>query len=184
LILEQTQRISAISRQIAEFTRPREPKAELLDLNALVRSTCRFIGYDRRLKGVEVVFDLDAEMPAIDAVADHLSQVLMNLMINSADALAEITDRAPTIRVATRPMDGEVVLAVTDNGHGMDAETRARAFEESFSTKPADKGRGLGLFLCQTLIERGGGRIEIESEPDRGATVSVYLPMPSATIQT
>jgi two-component system NtrC family sensor kinase len=181
LILEQTQRISAISRQIAEFTRPRVSNPELLDLNALVRSTCRFIGYDQRLRNVDVVLELDTELPAINAVADHLTQVLMNLMINSADALEGITDRKPTINLETRFAAGEVVLIVRDNGHGMDAATMAHIFEESFSTKPADKGRGLGLFLCKALLERHGGRIEIASTPGRGAIVTVHLPLQTGT---
>ena len=181
LILEQTQRIAAMSRQIAEFTRPRVANPELLDLNSLVRSTCRFIGYDQRLRNVDVVLDLDSEMPAINGVADHLTQVLMNLMINSADALEGVMDRKPTIQLETRAAAGEVVLIVGDNGHGMDAGTMARTFEESFSTKPADKGRGLGLFLCKTLIERQGGRIEIASTPGRGTIVTVHLPLQPGT---
>ncbi len=184
MILEQTQRISTISRQITEFTRPRAPVPELLDLNALVRSTCKFITYDRRLRNVDVVLELDPEMPAIEAVADHLSQVLMNLMINSADALTGVLDRGPTIRVATRPAAGEVVLTVADNGNGMDAATLARAFEESFSTKPSELGRGLGLHLCKSLIERDGGRIELQSTSGEGTTATVRLPLQSISTTT
>ena len=102
----------------------------------------------------------------------------MNLLINAADALEGVTAREPTIRVATRGAAGEVgMLTVRDNGHGMDAATLARAFEEAFSTKPADKGRGLGLFLCKTLLERDGGRIGIDSTPGSGTTVTVHLPL-------
>ncbi len=177
LILEQTQRIAAISRQIAELTRPPVTTPELLDLNALVRSTCKFIGYDQRLRNVDVALDLDHELPAVNAIADHLTQVLMNLLINAADALAGVTDPKPTIRVATRPAADGVTLTVVDNGHGMDAAVLARAFEESFSTKPPDKGRGLGLFLCRALLERDGAAIDIASAPGAGATVTIHLPL-------
>lgn len=180
MILAQTERISVISRQIAEFTRPHSPEPELLDLNALVRSTCRFIGYDNRLRDVEVILELDPDIPALNAIADHVTQVLMNLMINSADALQSVAGKKPAIRVSTCTQDGEALMSVSDNGCGMDAAVLARAFEEAFSTKPAGTGRGLGLFLCRMLIEQDGGRIELESTPGTGTTARVRMPLPRA----
>ena len=85
LILEQAKRIATISRQIAELTAPHSPGQELLDLNALVRNTCNFIGYDNRLRHIDLVLELDSQIPAVNAIADHLTQVLMNLLINAAD---------------------------------------------------------------------------------------------------
>jgi two-component system NtrC family sensor kinase len=176
MILAQTERIAGISRQIAEFTSPQVAEPALMDLNALVRSTCTFIGYDRRLRGVNLTLALDYELPAIVAVADHVTQVLMNLIINSADALEGLAGRSPLIGVTTRMDAGWAVLEVNDNGHGMTSDVLARAFEELFSTKPADKGRGLGLFMCKTLVERSGGQIAIASQPDVGTTVTVRIP--------
>lgn len=178
LILEQTQRISGISRQVAELTRPRAPTPELLDLNELVRNTCKFIRYDKRLRGIEMPLELDPGLPAVRAVADHVTQVLMNLVINAADALEGVKDRPPAIRVGTRIDRDAVLLSVADNGHGMDADTLARAFEESFSTKPSDKGRGLGLYLCRDLVGQGGGSIVLASEPGKGTVATVRLPLP------
>ncbi len=159
LILEQANRIATISRQIAELTAPHSPEQELLDLNALVRNTCSFIGYDQRFRSIDLRLELDSQIPAVNVVADHLTQVLMNLLINAADALENIEGRKPTICVATQASENEVVMTVNDNGKGMDSEVLARAFEESYTTKPPDKGRGLGLFLCQSLIESSGNRI-------------------------
>jgi len=175
LILDQARRITTISRQIAELTAPHSPGHELLDLNALVRNTCGFIGYDKRFRDIDLVLELDSQIPAIDTVADHLTQVLMNLMINAADALEDMSERKPTICVATQTVESEVVMTVTDNGKGMDSAVLARAFEESYTTKPPDKGRGLGLFLCKSLIEGGGNRIELESTPGVGTTVRIRL---------
>lgn len=182
MILEQAQRISAISRQIAEFTRPPTEKPAMIDLNALVRSTCRFIQYDRRLRRVEIELDLYTQLPAIVGIADHLTQVLMNLLINAADALVAVADRKPVITVATWTGNGEVVLTVTDNGPGMAADTLARAFDESFTTKAADAGRGLGLFLCRSLLERSSASIQLQSVPGEGTTAIVRLPLRPATI--
>jgi len=179
LILEQTRRISQITRQLAEMTTPYSPEPQLLDLNTLVRRTCGFIRYDKRFGNIEFNFELDLEVPAINAVADHLTQVLINLLINAADATGDIVGREPSIDVETRSSGGEVMLVVTDNGCGMDAPTMARAFDEAFTTKPPGHGSGIGLFMCRSLIEAEGGRIELDSTPGSGTRVSVYLPRPA-----
>ena len=181
MILEQSRRVGLISRQIAELTRPMPQELSLLDLNGLVRSTCNFVRYDKRLDRIELALELDPELPAIEAVADHLTQVTMNLLINAADALENCSDQTRRIRVSTTVVERDVRLRVSDNGHGMDEAVLARAFDESFTTKPAGKGRGLGLFLCRTLIEEAGGRIELASTPGKGASASVYLPLPAAS---
>ena len=178
-ILRQTERISQIMRQLAYLTRPHSPHPELLDLNSLVRATTSFIAFDKRFRGIEFHYDMDPSMPAVTAVADHITQVLMNLLINAADAME---DRArhgggTMITITTQREGRSVRLAVADTGHGMTPEVAARAFEESFSTKPAGRGRGIGLFLCKTLIEQAGGRIELTSEPGVGSIVSVRLPL-------
>jgi two-component system NtrC family sensor kinase len=172
-ILKQTQRITVILRQLATLTTPPSPKAELLDLNALIRSTCSFISYDARFRGIEFEFDLDPAIPAVSAVTDHITQILMNLLINAADAMEGEGRR---IRISTHQAEGEVQVSITDNGHGMSPEVLAKAFTESFTTKPVGKGRGIGLFLCKTLIEEGGGRIALESAPGVGTTAALYLP--------
>ncbi|MGB2816721.1 MAG: ATP-binding protein, partial [Burkholderiaceae bacterium] len=182
MILEQAQRISVISRQIAEFTQPPANKPAMIDVNAIIRSTCKFVQYDRRLRSVELDLDLYKELPAVVAIADHVTQVLMNLLINAADALADVTARKPAIRIATYRGNDEVVMTVADNGGGMDSETLARAFDEAFTTKSADNGRGLGLFLCRSLLERSGGRIELQSTVGDGTTAIVRFPLRPATI--
>jgi two-component system, NtrC family, sensor kinase len=182
LILEQTKRIAAISRQLAEHTAPHPMEPALLDLNGLLRNTCSFISYDPRFRGIELAFELDHELPAVHAVADHLTQVLMNLLINAADSLGGVIGRKPTIRVATRVGDGEVLITVTDNGHGVEPEVMSQIFKESFTTKPPDIGRGLGLFLCKALIEENHGRIELESTPGAGTTARVRLPLQPQTM--
>lgn len=183
LILAQTQRIAGISRQIAELTAPHPPEAELLDVNALVRNICTFIGYDKRFRDIRLVLDLDAQIPAVTAVADHLTQILMNLVINAADALEDIARPNPTVAVATRASQGDLLITVTDNGRGMNADVLGRAFEKSFTTKPPSKGRGLGLFLCKSLLEGGGNRIELESTPDVGTTARIHLVQAARTME-
>ena len=177
-ILRQTERITTILRQLGTLTTPPSPEPRLLDLNALVRSTCSFICYDKRFRGIRLDFDLDAALPAVHGVADHLTQVMMNLMINAADAMSGGgTSGAPCIGITTRQAEGGVQVILRDNGHGMAPEVLAHAFDESFTTKPAGRGRGIGLFLCKTLMEEQGGRIALTSTPGAGTTATLFLPL-------
>jgi two-component system NtrC family sensor kinase len=182
LTLAQAERISQIVRQISDLGSPRSPDPELFDANELVRSTCSFLRYDKRLRPVDLQAEVDPSLPAVHAVPDHLTQVLMNLLINAADALDEVQGRRRTIRVTTRAESGAFVLTVWDNGHGMTPEVLGKAFEESFTTKPAGKGRGIGLSLCRALVESAGGTIDLESVPGQGTTAVVRLPLGGATV--
>jgi signal transduction histidine kinase len=179
LILEHARRVATITRQIALFSAPSSPHPELTDLNGLVETTCNFVRYDPRFRSIELVTELDRQLPAVEAVADHITQILMNLLVNAADALQGV-DRAPCVRVQTARREREIEVAVSDNGSGMAPDIAARAFEEHFTTKPRGKGSGLGLAMCRRLIERRGGHIDIESEAGRGSTVRVHIPLAPA----
>lgn len=178
VILAQAMRVMNITRQISEFSMPQaaEPEAELLDLNNLIRSTAKFISFDRRFSSIDMVLNLDAQLPAVYAVGDHLTQVIMNLLINAADASEGRIDPKPRIVISTSHNEKGVVVTVTDNGTGMDRATLNRVFEEYFTTKPMGKGSGIGMAVSKSLIESGGGTISIESELGIGTTVTLQLP--------
>ena len=177
MILEQATRVMHITRQISEFSVPQSQEAQLTDLNNLLRSTANFVKFDRRFRLVDVVLELDANLPAVVVVADHFVQVAMNLLINAADALRDLEGRAPQIRVSTS-YEGEVTVRVADNGCGIPPKILPRVFEERFSTKDPGRGGGLGLALCRSLIEMAGGRIDIGSELGVGTEVEIRLPVP------
>lgn len=175
LILEHTRRIVGITRQLSGLTGPQSTEPEWTDLNALTRATCTFVTYDARFREVKMELALDSSIPAVWVVADHVTQVLMNLLINAADALKGRPGER-RIAVATAPAGDFVRLTVSDTAGGMPAEVAKRAFEEGFTTK-AD-GSGIGLFMCKTLVERGGGRIALESGGG-GTEVRILLPVQS-----
>ena len=179
VILAQAKRVMNITRQISEFSMPQSaaPEAELLDLNNLIRSTAKFISFDRRFSSIDMVLNLDPQLPAVYGVGDHLTQVIMNLLINAADAAEGRTDPKPRIVISTRPSEKNIVLTVTDNGTGMDKATLSRVFEEYFTTKPVGKGSGIGMAVSKSLIESGGGSIVVESELGIGTTVTIQLPL-------
>lgn len=177
LILEQARRIEQITRRLNGMTAQSSLQPGLVDLNEVVRSTCTFLGYDKRLRSVDVTLELDAQLPAVYAVSGHVIQVLMNLLINAADALETLPTDDRHITVKTQVGDGEVLLTVTDNGCGMNDATFERAFEEAFTTKPAGKGSGIGLFMCRMLMHEMEGDVELHSQVGRGTVATVHLPL-------
>ncbi|MDH4234433.1 MAG: ATP-binding protein [Gallionella sp.] len=175
LLRAQIQRLSAIVREISGFSAPQQVERQLLDLNGLVRTTVGLMEYDKRMRRVKLRLDLDSQLPAIYGIADQLTQVIMNLLINAADSLESLEDRTPEITLRTEVFNGFVRLAVTDNGCGMDRDTLNRAFEAFFTTK--SRGTGLGLPLCHSFVTEHGGTIEADSTPGKGTKVQIILPM-------
>ena len=177
MIEEQAQRLARITREIADFASPKPRQRELLDLNNLLQSTARLLAYDRRFKYVELELKLDKTLPAIFGVADQLTQVFMNLLINAMDASAAQQDNPKKIEISSQ-LDGDRVhIQVRDHGSGMPPETLSHAFEPYFSTKPMGKGSGLGLSLCDTIVKSHGGQMTIDSVENQGTTVHVFLPV-------
>lgn len=177
LVMEQARRVMQITRQIGEFSVPQSQEPDLVDINGLVRSTCNFVAFDRRIRRVELKQKLDPSLPAVHAVADHVVQVLMNLFINAADALENCTDRKPGITVATYQRDDTINIEVVDNGCGIPPENIGLVFDKYFTTKLPGRGFGLGLSLCRSLICGAGGDIRITSRVGEGTSVTIVLPV-------
>jgi two-component system NtrC family sensor kinase len=179
LILEQARRVMTITRQISEFSLQRPLEQAFVDLNSLVKSTCSFISFDKRFRRIAMHQELASDLPALLLVSDHIVQVLMNLLINAADALEGANVSGLSITVSTRLDGATVLLAVSDNGPGMAADHLVRVFEPHFTTKAPGKGSGLGLSLCRNLVEQDGGTISALSTLGEGTIVTVSLPVPS-----
>ena len=177
VIFEQASRVMNITRQISEFSTPQSTEQQLLDLNNLIRNTVRFISFDRRFSTIDMELNLDSELPAVRAVGDHVTQIVMNLLVNAADAMEGRQGFKARINVSTHVQDGYAVIIVADNGTGMDKSTLGRIFEEFFTTKPPGKGSGIGMAVSKSLVESDGGMISVESEPGVGTTVMVRLPI-------
>jgi signal transduction histidine kinase len=120
---------------------------------------------------------VDSALPAVMVDPDQVTQVIVNLLINAADALELVQGRRPRVEIRTQVEGDRALLVVSDNGQGMDADIRNHAFEAFFTTKPAGKGTGLGLSFCQSIIDAQGGEIRINSQPGTGTQVTVLLPI-------
>ncbi len=177
LIDQQITRLGKITREIADFASPRPRERELLDLNGLLRSTARLLTYDRRFSSIGVKLELDRNLPAIVGVADQLTQVFMNLLINAMDACVAHGESKNCVTLSSRALDRGVEVCVCDRGIGMSRETLEHVLELFYTTKPVGKGSGLGLSLCDTIVRAHGGALAIESEEGDGTRVTVELPL-------
>ncbi len=179
-------RASALTRQLLLFSRQQVVVPEVTDLYEVVarmeRMLQRIVGED-----VELVLSPQKVSGRVKVGADHIEQILMNLVVNARDAMpiggrvlietANVSLDAESASGHLMPAAGEyVMLAVTDTGAGMNAATQARAFEPFFTTKGQGKGTGLGLSTVFGIVQQSGGSIWVYSEVGRGTTFKVYLP--------
>jgi two-component system, NtrC family, sensor kinase len=113
----------------------------------------------------------------VRCVPTQFSQVLLNLIVNAVHAIeATPAPAAGKVRIASSNVGDDVLIEVTDNGCGIDAEHLPRLFDPFFTTKPVGEGTGLGLSITHTIVTGHGGRIEVDSRPGEGSRFRVFLP--------
>lgn len=180
------ERAAELTSQLLAFSRRSLIAPRILNLNLIVESTGKML---KRLIGedIQLAIELDGQLPGIVGDQGRLEQVLMNLAVNSRDAMPKggrlsvethrvaVTDFQHPDEPAMTPGD-YVCLKVIDTGEGMSEEVRARIFEPFFTTKEVGKGTGLGLSVVHGIVSQFGGRIFVDSEQGSGTTVSIYFP--------
>ena len=164
-------RAADLTRQLLAFGRRQVLARTVVDLNEVVIEAQALL--DRVIgEHVTVRTKLDPNLTRVHADAGQLGQVLVNLAVNARDAMPD----GGTLTIETSNDNGNAVISVSDTGHGMDEQTRARIFEPFFSTKPVGEGTGLGLAMVHGIVRQTGGDIAVESAPGGGAEFRISLP--------
>ncbi len=169
------ERVSTIVRELRSFSRADGDSRHPVDLTRVVQSAIRMVGNEIRYRA-RVMTSFDTVRPVWGNEA-RLEQVVVNLLLNAAQAMPEARAEENEIRVDVRP-DGErhALLEVHDNGAGIAPDVLPRIFDPFFTTKPVGHGTGLGLSICHGIVTSLGGQIAAYSEPGRGTTFRVLLP--------
>jgi len=185
-VLRAADRAAALTRQLLAFSRRQVLQPKIVGLNSIIANLSRML---ERMIGedIQLVRILEPGLWDVNADSGQLEQVLMNLVVNSRDALP--SGGKITIRTANVPMRSAVLvnsvdlntgdyvlMSVSDTGHGMSQETISRLFEPFFTTKEVGKGTGLGLSTVYGIIKQSGGEIAVKSELGIGTEFSIYLP--------
>ncbi len=173
--MDQTDRASETVKNLLEFSRASHPKMEKVALEELVDKTARLVNNELQLHHIKFSKETPDILPRIRADRSGIQQVLLNLFINSIQAMPN----GGELKVMTRLNKTlkEVRMDVEDTGEGIDADQLSNIFIPFFTTKKEGEGTGLGLTVSYNIVKKHGGRIEVKSMPGQGTCFSIYLPI-------
>lgn len=179
--LEGVQHVAKIVRAMKEFSHPRTVEMVPTDLNHLIETTV-LVSRNRWKYVADLKTNLDPALPRVACAAGEVSQVVLNLIVNAADAIADTqknpSDPKGVITITTRVHDGAAEIRVGDTGTGIPPEVRSRVFDPFFTTKEVGRGSGQGLALAHaTVVQKHRGTIDFETAVGVGTTFIVRLPM-------
>jgi len=172
-IKHQVARCGNITAKMLQFGRNRETTLESTDIVPHLKDCVGLLERQASVRDVELVLDVESDLPEVLADPLDLEQVLINLIQNSFHALSN----GGTIRITARHQSNELLLEVEDIGSGIPPEVLDRIFEPFFTTKPVGQGTGLGLSICYGIVHSWGARIEAQSEPGGGTTMRIRFPL-------
>ncbi|MCB9564273.1 MAG: PAS domain-containing protein [Kofleriaceae bacterium] len=167
-------RVAAIVRDLRAFSRGGDDDLGPVDVHGALELALSTAGHELRHRAM--VERRYREVPTVLASEGRLAQIFVNLLINAAQALPDGQPDDHRVVVATTATGGEVHVAITDTGTGIDEAHRRRIFEPFFTTRSVGVGTGLGLSICHGLVVALGGRIDVDTAPGRGSTFTVTLP--------
>ncbi|MEY4544060.1 MAG: hypothetical protein RL685_255, partial [Pseudomonadota bacterium] len=176
------ERVNRTLRDLLQFARPgRESEAPRPpgDVEAAAHDTAALVMHQATLRDVELCLDVHPGLPRVTLASEQLTQVVLNLILNAADALQGRGGARVTVRACRQ--EGNVQIEVEDNGPGVPSEIAEHIFEPFFTTKEVGKGTGLGLSVCQSLVAAAGGSLSLDAAHRAGARFVVQLPVAETT---
>jgi PAS domain S-box-containing protein len=176
-ISEAADRCARIVKTFLAMARQQPAESRPVDVNQMIESAIEVTGYSLRSSDIDIVLKLAPDLPPVLGDVSQLGQVLTNLLVNAQQALEEVT-RKRRIEVSTEfdRQDGMVDIVIRDNGPGIPTELQTRIFEPLFTTKGVGSGTGIGLALCNRIVEVHGGKIKLASREGQGAKFTIRLP--------
>ena len=179
--ISSARRASEIIQRIRGMAQRREPERMELDLNDVVEEASRFLRHEIKSKSIKLSVNIASTRPKILADRIQLQQVIVNLLVNSIQAIVQAGSPERRIRIATEPDETETLtLSIHDSGPGIPPDNIDRIFDSFFTTKT--DGMGIGLAVCQSILIAHGGSIEASNHPDGGAHFRFSLPIHSGTL--
>jgi two-component system, NtrC family, sensor kinase len=173
MIIDEAYRCKVIVADLLNFARHQEVLAQDTDLRQLVEEVITKVAHRSRFEGIDILRDFSPDLSLIQADPVQLQQVFINLMNNSADAM-----HGGTITISAKRLDAaSVEICVADTSAGILPENLDKLFTPFFTTKPVGKGTGLGLSIVYGIIKMHRGQIHVESQPGKGTTIVISLPI-------
>jgi two-component system cell cycle sensor histidine kinase/response regulator CckA len=180
-ILSESERAARIVRNLLTFARKRQTTRAMVDINHVARETLALRAYEQRVTNIDVIDALAAGLPHVFADGHQVQQVLLNLIINAEQAMLAANGRGTIVVRTWHAADQDtVILEVNDDGPGIPDDLQPKIFDPFFTTKEVGKGTGLGLTVAYAIVQEHGGRIRLESRPNKGASFYVELPVSGA----
>jgi PAS domain S-box-containing protein len=178
-IVQEASRCKEIVKSLLEFARQTEPKMEPTDINRAITDGLFFLENQALFHNIKIIKNLDPFLPAVSGNASQLKQVLINIIVNAAEAM----HGNGTLTITSYPSSDRqwVFMEFMDTGEGIPEENLTRIFEPFFTTKDIGKGTGLGLATSYGIIEDHGGKISVKSMVGQGATFTIELPASQET---
>ncbi|MGA2985498.1 MAG: ATP-binding protein [Terriglobia bacterium] len=176
-ISAETTRVGRIVTDLLAFSRRSKPQRVPGDLNKLIRTNLRLVGHKLKLMNAETALQLQEDMPLVECDPSQIQQVILNLILNGAQAMQPKGGGVLTIRTRLLPDGDNVELCVRDTGEGIAPENLSKVFDPFFTTKAEGKGVGLGLAVLYGIVKDHDGEVEVASERNEGTSFSITLPL-------
>ncbi|TXH38227.1 MAG: GHKL domain-containing protein [Rhodospirillaceae bacterium] len=177
-VRDQSQRAINIVSGLTALVRNNQPKFADLQINDTIKDVLVLSSRELERASVTQLLDLEASMPLIEGDYVQLQQVVLNLVRNAVEAMADITDRSRVLTVGSRLSEGQALVSIADTGPGIGSESRDRIFNALYTTKT--DGLGLGLSICRKIVEAHGGNLWLRMKPTQGAEFTFTLPLRQA----
>jgi signal transduction histidine kinase len=175
-IYNEAQRAANVTKSLLTFGRKHAPVKQLNHINNIIEDVLKLRAYEHKVNSIETKRRLAPDLPEIMVDYFQMQQVFLNIIINAEYFMTEAHKKG-TLTITTKKQNSNVRISITDDGPGISRENLSRLFNPFFTTKEAGKGTGLGLSICHGIVSEHGGQIYARSQPGKGATIVIELPI-------